>query len=91
MEDWIKNLKAGDKVLTIEKGIYVEGIEPDENGLCILETVSTVVSVSEHCIETTFVREYNPAWVNFDRAYKQQTVLNYVSPTGEINIKQIVS
>ena len=87
-EPWIKALKIGDKVITLEIGVNVPGIEPNEEGFCVLENVSTVIGICDAYIETTWVREFNPAWSNFERAYKPQFCKNYFGPDGTINIKE---
>jgi hypothetical protein len=86
---WIRDLKVGDKVLTIEKGHNVPGIEPNSDGLCILESVSVIIKIETNYIETEFVRAYNSAWENFERAYSTNCSKNYFAPDGSINIRPL--
>lgn len=85
--DWINNLKVGDTVFTLEKSYNIPGIDPEPNGLCVIKTPSIITCIASNYIETKFKRNFNLAWVNFERAYKVTYVKNFFDPSGEINIE----
>lgn len=78
--NWIKTLKVGDTVLTIEKW----------SNLMYEEWPSVITKIESSYIETEYVRQYRPEYENFLRAYTKNTVKNYFNPIdGTINIKPL--
>ena len=76
--DWIKNLKAGDSVLVIER--WLKEVNKFEG---------TVSGVEKNYIETKHRRPLKAEWNKFFHAYDEITTKNYFSPAGEINIEQL--
>lgn len=81
--NWVKNLKVGDKVLTIEREFKWE---------------STIVSLNDGYVETTYFRDHKNKellemcknLIGNHRTFTQQWVKNYFSPVdGSINIEEI--
>lgn len=84
--EWIKNLKVGDKVLTLERNVY--GVWKWE---------SEVISTANNYIETLYRRDENNEMLTElvaklapnHRTYMRQWVKNYFGPDGSINIEEI--
>ena len=84
--EWIKELKIGDRVLSIER-----------YGDRIWKWESVVIKIESNYIETSYERD----WKNEEllllakglapnhRTFTKQYVKNYFSPAGEINIEKI--
>ena len=89
MNDWIKNLKIGDEVITIERN----GLLP--NGFYGWKSI--VVKIETNYIETEYTRDRNLDWLNelvkklspIHRTFIKQTCKNYFAPDGTINIEKI--
>ena len=90
MNDWIKELKVGDLVYTIERH------KNCPNGLWKWE--STVIAIDSGYIETKYSRPMDLAWLNElvkqlapnHRTFDTQYIKNYFGPDGSINIERII-
>jgi hypothetical protein len=86
---WIKNLKVGDEVYTIERHKNLP------NGS--YKWKSKVIKIEPNYIETVYERDYKLEWLldlcenlaSNHRTFDTQYVKNYFSPDGVINIEEI--
>lgn len=82
MNEWIKDLKIGDKVLTIERHF---------------KWVSEIITIESNYIETAYHRDRNNEEINEliidlaknHRSYSKLFVKNYFGIDGNINILEI--
>lgn len=90
MNDWIKELKIGDEIYTIERHIKIP------NGFW--KWKSKVIDIQSNYIETEYRRDFKLDWLLLDcnnlavnhRTFDRQFIKNYFNTlTGEINIEKI--
>ena len=90
MNDWIKELKVGDLVYTIERHKNC----PDG----LWKWKSTIIAIDECYVETTYSRSWDLKWLNDlannlapnHRTFDTQYIKNYFGPDGSINIEKII-
>lgn len=87
--DWIKNLKVGDKVYTIERHANMPGGS--------YKWKSEITIIESSYIETMYRRERGLAWLEgaclklsvIHRTFEKTWSKNYFAPDGTINIEPI--
>lgn len=87
MKNEISAIKVGDLVYTLEYHISIPG------GMWKWDSIVTTVDTSY--IETEYTRDWKLEWLTDlckrlapnHRTFSKQTVKNYFSPTGKINIE----